>query len=818
MLGHIEYPRYTTSIPDCVFINMAIYFQIKLFVCMLCWLKAPSFSCLDESGTPVDSWVALSQDEDYQYYFHHIDDGFTKSSHMLNQTTYGSIMSTVNQLYSSDLNSSSTGGTAYALYNDDPPTEVTPSSTFAHSKGMILTNSTHGFWMVHSKPNWPNPRGAGAVAFPDSTYAQSLMCVNFNISTINAIAAAQMINFPYIYDSFLASDLQTQLANFKSWVEGDKSSLTSDANVFASTGGVEYTHFAKSKNWGKGLYEDLVAPGLNSSLNVETWRLGSGGRMGSMCTGHEQEVYYNTLLHDVMEVSTVTMPDGASWTGTKDHSKWATTFDSNTHAVCISDINRMCSQENRGGGSLCATGQSDLWTSFDNAIGTDVGECGAINPCDGVGSQCYWCPEFIPTMPPTSAPENPVSTGDLAVIAFNSDNPDTFAMVVLKEIAAGNTIKVTDNGWDGTALRTTEGVLTYTAAASVPKGTVLRYNGVNMTDNYGTWVSDSGTFLLSASGDQLLVYTGQHTAPNFLYGFATTPWVASGEATSASTSVLPAGLAANTSSSGGAAHCEFHSGTPDNLMYSGPTNGTAAELLQLINTVSEWSLSNTVRFSVDDMANFVVFSDPSLAPTVAPTATVTATAAVEEIQTPGQLGDQEFLCDFIKTTNVNKLSSQWRCKRGVPATSPCGDGSAGPWAGLKCDEDNRIRAIHLHRIADSFGVIRGEIPASIGNLDRLVRLKGSHQNLRGDLPRELSDLNMLEILRLDGNSFTGRLPKGVGGLKHLRELDVSRNHLHGKVPRRFLQLCGVNRSTKIFLGGNDIDGIEAFKRACRTKG
>ena len=86
-------------------------------------------------------------------------------------------------------------------------------------------------------------------------------------------------------------------------------------------------------------------------------------------------------------------------------------------------------------------------------------------------------------------------------------------------------------------------------------------------------------------------------------------------------------------------------------MYSGPTNGTAAELLQLINTVSEWSLSNTVRFSVDDMANFVVFSDPSLAPTVAPTATVTATAAVEEIQTPGQLGDQEFLCDFIKTTN-----------------------------------------------------------------------------------------------------------------------------------------------------------------------
>ena len=41
-------------------------------------------------------------------------------------------------------------------------------------------------------------------------------------------------------------------------------------------------------------------------------------RMGSFCVN---DSVYNTE-YNVMEVDTVTMPDGVMWKGTEDHSKW----------------------------------------------------------------------------------------------------------------------------------------------------------------------------------------------------------------------------------------------------------------------------------------------------------------------------------------------------------------------------------------------------------------------------------------------------------------------------------------------------------------
>ena len=185
-------------------------------------------------------------------------------------------MATVDQLYSSDLDLNET---AYALYNDDPPPPyTTASSTYAHAKGMIMTNSTHGFWLVHSKPNWPNPRELGATIFPDTVYSQSLMCVSFNASTINLIAESLMIAYPFVYDSYLSTEIETSMNFFSEWIDKEKSTATDVASSYSSLDGVEYTYFVKSKAWNQDLYEDLVAPGLNSDLNVETWRLGSGGR------------------------------------------------------------------------------------------------------------------------------------------------------------------------------------------------------------------------------------------------------------------------------------------------------------------------------------------------------------------------------------------------------------------------------------------------------------------------------------------------------------------------------------------------------------
>jgi deoxyribonuclease II len=257
---------------------MVTLINILVLLFNLYLVNASSISCLDEEGNAVDSWVALSQNFDYRYYWHSDTEGFVRSIYDLNQTTSGCIMGTVNQLYSPNLD---LDNVAYALYNDDPPPPLgSATSTYAHSKGILLFNDKQGFWLVHSKPNWPSARANGAEPFPDTKYAQSLMCITLNTTTFESIAAAQMVNYPFLYDSHMSSNLVGVVPSFGAWIGGGKLSTETMTVAFSSRGGTPYTQFAKSKTWGKGLYEDLVSPGLNQSLSVETWRLGAGGRCG----------------------------------------------------------------------------------------------------------------------------------------------------------------------------------------------------------------------------------------------------------------------------------------------------------------------------------------------------------------------------------------------------------------------------------------------------------------------------------------------------------------------------------------------------------
>jgi len=88
--------------------------------------------------------------------------------------------------------------------------------------GVIITNDHSGFYLVHSKPNWPNSRIDGATSFPDTTYAQSLMCVTLNSSEFEKIASIQMINYPYIYDKYISTNLQSLLPTLNQWInKGD---------------------------------------------------------------------------------------------------------------------------------------------------------------------------------------------------------------------------------------------------------------------------------------------------------------------------------------------------------------------------------------------------------------------------------------------------------------------------------------------------------------------------------------------------------------------------------------------------------------------
>ena len=118
-----------------------------------------------------------------------------------------------------------------------------------------------------------------------------------------------------------------------------------------------------------------------------------------------------------------------------------------------------------------------------------------------------------------------LQAGDIAFLAMQTDAPDGFAFVALNDIPGNTSIRFTDNGWSGTALFTNEETVVWTAPAiGVPAGSVVilqedtaspqSAHNVELVIGPGTATGELNGF--SASGDQILAYTGTPAAPNFI--------------------------------------------------------------------------------------------------------------------------------------------------------------------------------------------------------------------------------------------------------------------------------------------------------------
>lgn len=172
-----------------------------------------------------------------------------------------------------------------------------------------------------------------------------------------------------------------------------------------------------------------------------------------------------------------------------------------------------------------------------------------------------------------------LSAGDIAFVQYNADNTDNFAFVALVNIAAGEVINFTDNGWTSSnAFRTGEGIIAWTApAGGVSAGTVVTIT-TTPSASTGT-VTETLDLNFAATGDQILAYQGTSTFIAALNNrgagvFQTT-------ADSSNTSALPAGLTIGTNA---VALDEI-----DNAVYNGITTGTKAELLAAINNKANWT-------------------------------------------------------------------------------------------------------------------------------------------------------------------------------------------------------------------------------------
>ena len=221
------------------------------------------------------------------------------------------------------------------MYNDELPDGRTED--LAHSKGVVGYDSTGGFWLIHSVPRFPPP-ASESYSYPRSgtVYGQSMLCISLSLTGINTAGKQFQTNGPSFYDDSMPPHLTSSLPDlYEATDNRDRiHPPTSSIAQLVSRGGVEFTSFAKSKEFKQDLYAMLVAPALSKPLLVETWIRGERVCNCSVCESDRTGCEY-----EVDNIEYVSLGEGYNYKFTQDHSKWAVSKDRTT--LCIGDINRM---------------------------------------------------------------------------------------------------------------------------------------------------------------------------------------------------------------------------------------------------------------------------------------------------------------------------------------------------------------------------------------------------------------------------------------------------------------------------------------------
>jgi len=233
-----------------------------------------------------------------------------------------------------------------------------------------------------------------------------------------------------------------------------------------------------------------------------------------------------------------------------------------------------------------------------------------------------------------------LNPGDIALIAYQSDDPDQIAFVALAPINAGEVIRFTDDGWLNTnAFRVGEGGIQYTAPVNLPAGTVVSRG--NPFTGPGDWAVNnadlgSGGFLLAASaGDQIFIFQGAAATPSLIFGlnYNGSGWVAS--ATSSNTTALPPTLV-----DGDTALNLSGATERDNGYYNGTTTGSPEQLRAAIANPANWVTSFTFQtwpdWSFDVTSSLPSVTTASIAP--GPFNVGDGTTVTVELSAPPEIG------------------------------------------------------------------------------------------------------------------------------------------------------------------------------------
>lgn len=206
--------------------------------------------------------------------------------------------------------------------------------------------------------------------------------------------------------------------------------------------------------------------------------------------------------------------------------------------------------------------------------------------------------------------QSSLQAGDIAIIGSKTADPDDFAFVLLKDIQTGTKIVFTDKGiYSDNTFRTDEGAVVFTANQSMSAGKIIRFTtdaSLFSTNISSIFPESTGSFLISAAGDQIIAFQGTGSSPTFLYALQTNSTLWQSTSTNTNTSKIPPGLTNGIT----ALAVGTGSGSLDksiNAWYNGDwVGGQKDSLLVEIGTLSNWQKSDTLYSPYTD--NFKVFT------------------------------------------------------------------------------------------------------------------------------------------------------------------------------------------------------------------
>lgn len=187
------------------------------------------------------------------------------------------------------------------------------------------------------------------------------------------------------------------------------------------------------------------------------------------------------------------------------------------------------------------------------------------------------------------------AASDLLFVAYRSSangTEDEVAFVTFVDILPGTQITFTDSKY--TTGQCPNGILwTSPANECIAAGTVVSIQTSAMVTNKGSVTG--GSYGLGSGGDQVIVYTGSNTAPNYITAFSTNAWVTNNASCGGGSSNLPVGLSLGANAQSLATAPGNAAGNSSNAYYNGPQTGSVTALKTDILNPANWvvSVANT---------------------------------------------------------------------------------------------------------------------------------------------------------------------------------------------------------------------------------